>query len=127
MNGSGHVSSGNPCRPSIQGSDSLPPPIVDMAQTTFSPHPSDLTPQPALPALIESIPVAMMSADVSRAPGLVLENVPVQASGSIRVQPKATPRVWGKVESAPVVLDDTLPSLADAVAASHKGKRGARR
>ncbi len=36
--------------------------------------------------------------------------------------PKAAPRGWGKVEPANKVLDDTLPSLADSMAAG-KGKR----
>mmetsp|Transcript_24597 Transcript_24597/g.68458 ORF Transcript_24597/g.68458 Transcript_24597/m.68458 type:complete len:461 (-) Transcript_24597:133-1515(-) len=41
--------------------------------------------------------------------------------------PRAAPRGWGKVEATQEVLDETLPSLADAKAASSKGKRAHKR
>jgi len=49
-----------------------------------------------------------------------------QAMPNASIQPKAAPRGWGKVESPPAIHDESLPSLADALAAP-KSKRAGRK
>eukprot|EP00951_Prasinocladus_malaysianus_P006665 scaffold47404_cov37-Prasinocladus_malaysianus.AAC.1 len=58
---------------------------------------------------------------------VVVPAVPASNAGNsvqAPIQPKAAPRGWGKVDASNVV-DESMPSLADSMAAS-KGKKGKR-
>ncbi|XP_075265706.1 uncharacterized protein LOC142358127 isoform X2 [Convolutriloba macropyga] len=52
---------------------------------------------------------------------------PPKAAAARPLTPKAAPRGWGKVDVTPQVLDESLPSLAESMATSGKGKRSHKR
>ena len=82
------------------------------------PAPAASAPEPVLEQALDEAPPQQPAAP--DAP--TTQAAPPPKSDPVPVVPKAAPRGWGKVEAAPAVLDDTLPSLADSMAAT-KGKR----